>query len=735
MKKVHSKFWIAYISTYPPRECGIATFTRDLTEAFDTLFAPKIDSRIIAMNQNEITKYNYSKKVIFEIAQDKEKDYINCAREVNNKRSIKLVHVEHEFGIFGENLGKNLLVFLKEIKKPVVVTFHTVLPNPVEEMKKVVNEINDYVRLIFVMTKTSKQILTDNYGIAAEKIKIVPHGIHPVSYTQSKKTKKILNLEEKIVLSTFGLLGPGKGIEYAIEALPGIVKEYPNAIYLIIGATHPMVLQREGEKYREELTNKIKSLNLEKNVAFYNEYLANDKLLEFLEATDIYLSMSMNPDQAVSGTLSYALGTGRPVISTAFAQAKEDITPEVGYLVDFKKPLEITEAVIKLLKDPINLEQMSRNAYFRTRNMVWQNVALSYMREITKVTPDLHEKEKNVPRLKLHHMSKMTDRFGMFQFAELTEPNPKFGYTMDDNARALIATAEFYTKHKNQQALKLAKIYLKFIEFIYKHDGINNYVNYDKSLNTKQNAAENLDDSHTRGLYALAYIASLSDLPSELRDMATTLFKKGKHKIDRKMVSPRSVSFYIKALCRWLAVENTPHIIDEIKQNCEHLINLHKTNNTPGWQWFEDILAYSNGVIPESLLQAYKVTGDQRYFNLAKTTLDFLVSHSFKENVCIPIGQQKWYKKGSDRAYFDQQPEEVTSLVQVLKTMHEVTQDDQYKVLMINAFNWFLGNNLLGQVVYDQETGGCYDGVQEKNINLNQGAESTVSYLIARLTI
>ncbi len=726
---------IAYVSTFPPRECGIATFTADLTAAFDDLFAPQLGSKIIAMNENNVSTYIYPKKVIFQISQNNKNDYIEVARKINLMSDIKLIHIEHEFGIYGENLGANILIFLAEIKKPVVVTMHTVLPKPTEEMKSTVNKINDYSHLIFVMTKTSKEILVSDYGILAEKIRIVPHGIHPSSYSASIEAKKKLKLSDRIVLSTFGMLGPGKGIEYAIEALPNVVREYPNISYLIIGATHPVILKNEGETYREQLIQKVKELGLEKNVIFYNSYLKNDELLQFLQATDIYLSLSQNPDQAVSGTLSYALGAGRPVVSTSFAQAKEDITTEVGYLVDFKQPKEIEESIIRLLKNPTSLEQMSKNAYFRTRNMIWHNVALSYMREISTIIPDLNEKEKNVPKLKLQHIAKMTDKFGIIQFAELTEPNPKFGYTLDDNARALLAVTEYYSKKKDGLSLKLIKTYLKFIEYTYKKDGLHNYINSDKSFNTAQNNLENLEDSYARGMYALAYTASSKKLPPELSEKALRLFNIGREKIIKNLTSPRAIAFYIKALCLLTEIKKEQLIKDEIIKHCEYLLKIYDDNNTPGWTWFEDILAYSNGVLPESLLQAYKIIGDERYFNVAKMTLDFLISHSFKESTCIPIGQQKWFRKGSERAYFDQQPEEVASLVQVLNTMHNITGDQQYKNNTINAFNWFLGNNLLGQVVYDQETGGCYDGVQEKNINLNQGAESTISYLIARLII
>lgn len=726
---------ILYLSTFPPRECGIATFTADLTDAFDSLFSPQIQSEIIAMNQNEFSKYDYSKKVSYQINQNDKNDYINCAKELNKNIEICLIHIEHEFGIYGKDFGSNLLYFLREIRKPVVTTMHTVLPNPVLEMKTVVQEINQYSRLIFVMTKTSKQILMNDYNISEEKIRIVPHGIHPCSYCPSNTIKKFFQTENKIVLSTFGLLGPGKGIEYALEALPNVIKECPNIMYFIIGATHPVILQNEGETYREKLIQKIKELGLEKHVYFYNEYFKKEKLLEFLQETDIYLSLSLDPNQAVSGTLSYALGAGRPVISTSFAQAKEDVTTEVGYLVDFRAPEQISAAILKLIKKPQEREQMSKNAYFRTRNMVWQNVALSYMREITNIIPELNDKNKNSPKLKLDHLIRMTDNFGIIQFAKLTEPDPKYGYTLDDNARALIAVTKFYNEHQDSHSLKLAKIYLDFIKYCYGQPGFNNYINYDKTFNKELNAKENLEDSHTRSLHSLACLASSEKMPDPLKEQAKILYQTGKEKIIKQLTSPRAISFYTLSLCEWYKISDNKKIKDEIIHNSEYLIKLYDSTNTGNWQWYEDILAYSNGIIPEALLQAFIIVQDERYFNVAKTTLDFLITHSFKETICVPIGQEKWYKKGRERAYFDQQPEEVTSIVSVLKIIYDITKNSHYKELMINAFNWFLGNNLLGQVVYDQETGGCYDGIQKDKINLNQGAESTISYLIARLII
>ncbi|PIP26608.1 MAG: hypothetical protein COS71_02195 [Candidatus Moranbacteria bacterium CG06_land_8_20_14_3_00_40_12] len=736
MKK-RNNTWIVYLSTFPPRECGIATFTRDLVNAFDELFSPREKSKVVALDYNESTKLKYPKSVIMQICQTEKDDYVKIAQKLNNLPQVKLIFIQHEFGIHGGKNGSNLLYFLQEIKKPVIITLHTVVPPAnqfYEGYKDVMRIIDDYVRLIVVMTETSKKILINNYFIHPDKIRVIPHGIHASQYQTVLKAKTALKLNDQIVISTFGLLSGGKGIEYAIEAMPEIVKKFPSAVYHVFGVTHPVILKKEGEIYRNKLIEKVSKLGLDKNVTFHNKYSSTAEILQFLRATDIYLSLSLDPDQAVSGTFSYALGSGRPVISTAFAQAKEDITDEIGRLVEFRNPKAIAEAVINLLKDKNLRIEMGKLAYFRTRRMTWQNVALSYMREFISIIPEFRIQEKNLPKVKLNQFIRLTDNWGMFQFAKLTEPDPESGYTLDDNARALIAVTEYYKKYGGKISLKLAEIYLEFINHAFNHPGYNNYINHDKSFNMEHNLMEDLNDAYARGIYSLAVVVASVHMPLALRNKAARIFKE-KFDLKKSAHAPRSVAFYIKAASAWLNYEDNKKYKEVLVRYCGELIRLYKKNNRPDWQWFEDTLSYSNGIMPEALFLAYKLTGNQRYFNIAKTTLDFLISNSFDGDICVPVGQKGWFKRGEKKTIFDQQPEEVTALVLALKAAYETTGDEKYKQLMCNAFNWFLGNNVLGQVVYDHISGGCYDGVGEKEINLNQGAESTISYLIARLAI
>lgn len=729
--------WIVYLSTFPPRECGIATFTKSLVDACDELFLPREESKIVAMDYDGSNE-KYSKSVIMKIRREEKEDYIKTAQKLNDLSQVKMICVQHEFGIYGGESGSNLLYFLREIKKPVVVALHTIVPRSSEffnEQKKVIRAVNDYARLLIVMTETSKKILMNDYDINPYKISVIPHGIYASQYQSVFSAKKtMLELDGQIVLTTFGLLSRGKGIEYAIKAMAEVSREFPRAVYHIIGATHPVIFKKEGEAYRNELADIVSQLGIEKNVVFHNKYFSTAKIIQFLRASDVYLALSLDRNQAVSGTLSYALGAGRPVVSTAFAQAKEDVTDEVGRLVEFRDPKAISGAIIELLKDKALRIKMGKAAYFKTRHMTWQNVAHNYMRNFKKIVPEFRIQEKNLPRIKLKQFRRLTDNFGMFQFAKFTDPDPESGYTLDDNARALIAVTQYYEKFGDKKVLKLVQIYLEFINYAFSYPGYNNYINCDKSFNAGRNTTEDLNDSYARGVYALSVVVASREIPLVFRNMAAKIFIES-FDTSKIICNPRTAAFYIKAICAWSDYDEDKKYKEVMTRYCEYLLGLYEENSSSQWQWFEDTMAYSNGVISEALFLAYKISGDQRYFNIAKSTLDFLVSNSFKADVCVPVGQGGWFKRGHEKATFDQQPEEVSALVLALKVAYEVSGDKKYNDLMRNAFNWFLGNNVLGQVVYDHVTGGSYDGVGEKTINFNQGAESTVSYLIARLAI
>lgn len=729
-----NKSWVVYLSTFPPRQCGIATFTTDLTNAVDQMFGPSVKSKIVAMNLTEVSHLPYPEKVIWEISQPREEDYVNTANKLNQLKEVKLVNIQHEFGIFGGEYGSHLLLFLKKLQKPVVTTFHTVLPAPDEKMRNIVSAIMKYSKGIVVMTHSSKEILKKDYGLDPDRIQVIPHGIHQVPYRTSKHAKSALGISNKLILSTFGLLSPGKGIEYVIEALPEIVAKFPNVQFFVIGVTHPVVLEQAGENYRNFLTKKVHQFGLSNYVSFYNAYFAVNKLLQFLEATDVYLSPSLNPNQTVSGTLSYALGSGRPVISTAFAQAKQDITSEVGILIDFKNPQAFSDAIIKLLSNDQLRLQMGKNAYFRTRHMTWDNVAHSYLKYFSQFAPELTLGQRKLPPVKLEHLAKLTDNFGIIQFAKLTEPDLSSGYTLDDNARALVVTTLHYKKFKTNSALKLASIYLNFLYRVAKPDGhFHNYVNANRVIDEQKNLQENLEDANARGLYALAQVSITKQIPKRFRKQAHSLFEQSFRK-NITFSSPRAIAFYIKALNCLLSKWKEPKVLAVLRSCCEQLMALYEKSHSPDWEWFEPYLTYSNAILPEALLLGYKITGERIYLEVARKTLNFLIEHTFKDNVYIPVGQSGWFPKEGTRQYFDQQPEDAAATVEALNVMFQVTNGKHYKKLANIAFNWFLGDNVLGQIVCDRATGGCHDGIGEKFINLNQGAESTISYLLACLS-
>jgi len=377
---------------------------------------------------------------------------------------------------------------------------------------------------------------------------------------------------------------------------------------------------------------------------------------------------------------------------------------------------------------------MSKTAYFRTRSMTWPNVALAYMREFTELSPELAKKEKNLPSIKLQHLCKLTNDFGIYQFAIFDEPDPNWGYTLDDNARALVVVSLYHHTHGGEINEHLAKTYLQFLERASKIDGgFINYFTNDKIADTNRNFDENLEDAEARALWALSIVSS-SKLSKNLKNRAKKLLA-SKCEYFIKVESPRAIAFHIKALARWLSIGENEKALNLIRRHADFLIDRFNDNASGDWQWFEQSMTYSNAVLPEALLLAYKVTGNYLYFKIGKRALDFLVSQSFHGEVCVPIGQSGWFRKGEKKELYDQQPEEVSSLVMALRTMYDLSADFIYQDQMIKAFNWFLGNNLLNQMVYSQMTGGCYDGIGKDQINLNQGAESTILYLLARLAV
>ena len=719
---------ILYLSTYPPRECGIATFTKDLAEALQRKYNPALKPKILAINNDVTDIFAYDRHVVKQICAGNIEDYIALARELNETPEVKLVHIQHEFGIFGGNWGDYLIPFFQTVQKPVIVTFHTVLPNPSSTLSRVVKFILHHVQMVIVMNEFSRQILIEDYGAAEEQIAVIPHGIPYVASPNGQTEKKRMGLEDHLVLSTFGLLSPGKGIEYALRALPPVAKRFPELLYLIIGVTHPLVRKAAGESYRNFLQTEVRRLGLQHYVRFYNKYLSIEEITSLLRSTDVYISPSLDRNQSSSGTISYALGCGTPVICTDSLYARSLVTPNMGILVEPKKPKSITKALMELCRDPQLLKEMSKTAFAETRHMTWPNVALGHFNLYQKFVR-LYDEQK-LPELTLQHLQRLTDDFGIIQFAKHTKPDLRYGYSLDDNARALIVVSSAL-KHGKPEALELVDRYFKFIARMQRPSGTFANLASGKRKIVRQELSE---DAQGRTLWALGYSMNQDAVPAEMRQKAEKMFRKAIPAV-RKLTSPRAIAFAMLGLFYYTRVKPNASTNKLLRQLAGRQIADYLAAAGKDWLWFEQSLTYSNSKLPESLLYAYLATKEKSYLQIAEKSLHFLLDITFEKGYFSPIGQNGWYLRNGKRAYFDQQPEDASSMVQTLAAAWHATGNPKYRKLALDTFQWFLGKNHLNQIVYDEVTGGCYDGLGQHTLNLNQGAESTISYLLARLAI
>jgi len=661
-------------------------------------------------------------------------DYKRLANEINADEAIKIIYLQHEFGLYEGILGDYILDFLDAIEKPVITTFHTVLDHPKDERKVLVQKIAELSSQVIVMTQLSFDILKDEYQIPEEKIANISHGTHLIKPVPLN-LKETIPFKGKIVVSTFGLISAGKGIETALDALPKIVAKFPNVLYLIIGKTHPEVVKNEGEVYRTYLQNKVKELKIENNVLFINKYLSLDILLEYLQRTDIYFFTSKDPQQAVSGTLVYALSAACPVISTPIPHSLE-LLDGAGVNFDFGNAKQLADAAILVLSNPETMEEMRLNALHRISPTAWQNAAIAHIDLARTILKGKHFplNYKN-PEINLQHVNRMTTDFGMIQFAKVSDPDLETGYTIDDNARALIAVAKHFELTGNFSDLPLINIYLEFILFCQQEDGsFLNYVTKDKHFFDK-NSDENLEDANGRAIWALGEFLSLEQLLDyNLQAQVETAFEKAMHSI-HNLQSPRAIAFCIKGLCFYYDFKKEESTLELITKLANNLASKYHSVSSEDWLWYEDYMTYGNAVIPEAMLLAGECTNNELFKEVAHKTFDFLLETTFNSENIQVISNQGWHHRGKDKNHFGEQPIEVAYTILALNTFFQSYKNKDYVDKMKIAFNWFLGKNHLHQIIYNPCTGGCYDGLEEHHVNLNQGAESTVSYLLARLTI
>ncbi len=724
---------VLVISSYPPRECGIANYSSDLIQALNNKFNHGFRLKVCAL-ESESEKHRYDENVEYILNTSEKNSFDQLAFSVNNNSLNKLVLIQHEFGLF-KGQEESLLNLINVLTIPTIITFHTVLPHPEPTLKQYVQSLVLAAEAITVMTKSASQILQSDYGVAPHKITVIAHGTHLVQYMDKQLLKQKYGFGGRKILSTFGLISSGKSIETTLDAMPAIISENPDVLFLVIGKTHPTVIKHEGEKYRMMLEAKVAALHLTEYVTFINHYLPLPDLLEYLQLTDIYLFTSKDPNQAVSGTFSYAIGCGCPVISTPIPHAREVLGNDAGILIEFENPQQLGEEVIRLLGDDQLRENLVANGLHKIVSTAWENVAVAHALLFEEFSDAGLSLQYRLPVLNLAHIKNLTTTFGMIQFSKLNHPDMDSGYTLDDNARAMIAMCMHYKTTRDANDLDIILTYLHFIEYCMQENGrFLNYVNDEKQF-TQHNSETNLDDANGRAIWALGYLINLKDiLPIAYVSVAARLIAKAFVHI-AEIHSTRAIAFALKGLYYYNQKVPSLDNIALSEKLAGRLERMYVHESETNWNWFESYLTYGNSILPEGMLCAYLTTGNETFKSIARSSFDFLLQHTFTPTGIKLISNRSWLLKGSTAADFGEQPIDVAYTIIALGKFHIVFEDDSYLEKMETAFNWFLGNNHLHQIIYNPCTGGCYDGLEETHVNLNQGAESTVSYLMARLTV
>lgn len=725
---------ILFINSFPPRECGIATYSQDLIKALNNKFGHSFSIKICPVESDDKI-YTYAQKPAYTLNTDHPETYDSIAQSINSDVNIKLVMIQHEFGFFHKHEAA-FTQFLSSVKKPVIIVFHTVLPIPTPQLKKNVETMASLCDSVVVMTKTSADILCRDYDVDKNSVSEIAHGTHLVAHTNRHVLKAKFGFSGRKIISTFGLLSSGKSLETTLHALPEIVAENPTVLFLIIGKTHPSVVLHEGEKYREELLKIIDELGLQQHVKFINYFLTLEELLEFLQLTDIYLFTSKDPNQAVSGTFSYALSCGCPIISTPIPHAKEILKNDNGIIIGFDDVKGLAHNVNMLFKNEEYRHRISLNALHKMAETAWENTTIAYADLFVKVIGNL-QLHYNMPPVNLLHVKNMTTRFGMIQFAVINKPDISTGYTIDDNARALVAMCMDFELTQNPQNLPYIKTYFNFIKYCIQPEGdFLNYVDENRNF-TSQNFGENLEDANGRAIWALGFLISKGELfDTDHIDDVIILFDKAVANM-YGLYSTRAMAFAIKGLYyKNQYVQNENDVI-LLKLFANRLVQMYRHEKDNNWKWFESYLTYGNSILPEALLCAWLATGETVYRDIAKSSFDFLLNKIFKNGRIKVISNKGWLHKNTQQMEVlgGEQPIDIAYTIMALKKFNNVFPDEDYGGKLKVAFSWFLGNNHLRRIMYNPCTGGCYDGLEDTYVNLNQGAESTVSYLMARLCL
>jgi len=734
---------VALLGSYDPRLCGIATFTKDLYDALAASLGPD-HTTVLAMDDRP-QGYPYPQEVRYQILADQLGAY-HRATDMLNIKQVDVAIIQHEFGIYGGTDGNYVLELMDRLRMPIITTMHTVLTEPTPGQRSVVSSLAKLSDRLVVMSHLGQRILQDTYEIPDEKIAFIPHGIPDVPFVDTSFFKDQFDIEGRTVLLTFGLLSPGKGIEVAIKAIPKIVERHPNVVYLVLGATHPHVLKNQGDAYRHSLEALVDQLGIQDHVIFHNRFVALEDLCDYLGAADIYISPYPHTAQIVSGTLAYALGAGKAVISTPYWYAQEMLAGERGRLFPIGDSDKLADHVVDLLDNDAQRHAMRKRAYLHCRPMVWEEVARSYLRVAREIMDERNTNPKPVAYFKtdetytaslsdpdLSHLRRLTDDTGILQHAHYAIPDRRHGYCTDDNARALVAALMYYNLQGDSTVLRLADVYLSFLHHAFNPETqrFRNFMSFDRQWLEEVGS----EDTHGRALWSLGLATALA--PNEaMLAFASRLFN-GALAQAEALVSPRAWAFCLIGIHAYLRKFSGDSNVRRVRTSLANRLHQHfRSNGSPDWPWCEEVVTYDNAKLSHALILAGQWTPNPDMLDQGMRTLQWLVDlQTNPDNTASFIGNDGWMTRDGQRARFDQQPVEAMAMIEACAEAYQHTQDDAWLERAHRFLGWFTGNNDTHSDLYDSQTGGCRDGLQADGPNLNQGAESTLAWLISLLTV
>lgn len=731
---------IALIGNHLPRQCGIATFTTDLLAG---LAEENPHSECWAVVMNDIPEgYRYPAQVRFEVNQRVLAEY-RLAADFLNMNRVEVVCLQHEFGIFGGENGVHVLDLLGNLRMPVVTTLHTVLQSPSAGQLAVARRVAQLSDRLVVMSQRARGILREVYGVPEAKIVLIHHGIPDIPFVDPNYYKDQYGVEGRKVILTFGLLSPGKGIETMIDALPAVVARHPEVVYIVLGATHPQVKKEHGESYRLSLQRKARELGIGGHLIFHNRFVDLKELCEFLGAADIYVTPYLNQEQIVSGTLAYALGSGKATISTPYWYAQEMLAEGRGRLVPFKDSGALAEQVNDLLDNEVERHAMRKRAYTFCREMIWKEVARRYLELFSEVkaeracfprplfrakTMDMAPRE--LPQPKLDHIIRLSDDVGILQHAKYIVPDRYHGYCTDDNARALIAVLMAREMIPNSNIVtNLACTYISFLHHAFNEETgrFRNFMGYDRCWLEEIGS----EDSHGRAVWGLGEAVALAE-SADIRDAARAVFEKALPAL-ADFTFPRTWSFALGGIHAYLTRYSGDSEVRRVRETLANkLFTKFRQNATDEWPWIEDRLTYANGRISQALILCGRHLDCDDMLQAGLRSLEWLMTmQTDPKGHFVPVGNNGWYPKGGTKARFDQQPIEALDMIEACREAYDATNDSKWVSHAQRCLEWFLGHNDLNAPLYNHKTGGCYDGLNADGPNRNQGAESTLAFFLS----